>query len=616
MCWLRQRPRPYNVRDGRQSRLESLEDRALLNGDDDGSGGGVPLLPDLISWADEARGYLYGWTLDRSGRNTVRLRLSTAMTNIGAGPLELRGSTLHDDGTQDVLQRVYANDGSFVDRLAGEFVFHPSHGHIHFEGFAEYNLRAVLPEGGVGDVVATGGKTSFCLVDLDDYDTPLVGAPAEPQYHGCTNTVVGISVGWADVYEEGLPDQWIDVTNVPAGQYWLEAIADPDNHIEELDETNNISRILIDYAAPGPLPRDVYEPNDSWEAYRDLGTISGSRLIENLTIHAAGNDDYYAFTPNTNGVMNIEARFDNSAGDVNLFVYAGPLHEVAYSVGTTNVERVALNVDAGSLYGIRVIGASGDTSPNYALSFSLGDDGGQGAVLDAHEPNNSRAQSTTLPSEDLILDDLNIHSAVDEDHFRWIAPATGPLLIAADFVNADGNVDLFVYNIAGNLVAASASAEDGEVAALDAYAGQIYFIKVEGRGLETNPRYRLRVDGPEHVLGDTDFDNDVDLDDLSNVRNNFGFVGHGAPGDADVDGDVDINDLNAVRNHFGEIPSTSVPPPVGPKPLSNSSERRAQLHTEFRKLTVDLLFSLDARIFEFPRTRTSRIIHPQKDSVR
>lgn len=49
-------------------------------------------------------------------------------------------------------------------------------------------------------------------------------------------------------------------------------------------------------------------------------------------------------------------------------------------------------------------------------------------------------------------------------------------------------------------------------------------------------------------LGDTNGDGAVNLDDLNNVRNNFGSNGIG---DTDGDGDVDLDDLNNVRNNFG-----------------------------------------------------------------
>ena len=44
-----------------------------------------------------------------------------------------------------IFQRIYQADGTSRDRLAGEFVYHAGHGHIHFEGFAKYEL--VLTDG-------------------------------------------------------------------------------------------------------------------------------------------------------------------------------------------------------------------------------------------------------------------------------------------------------------------------------------------------------------------------------------------------------------------------------------------------------------------------------------
>ncbi len=66
------------------------------------------------------------------------------------------------------------------------------------------------------------------------------------------------------------------------------------------------------------------------------------------------------------------------------------------------------------------------------------------------------------------------------------------------------------------------------------------------------------------VAGDTDADGDVDLEDLNNVRNNFGVAGPTGTliGDAQpYDGQVDLNDLNSVRNHFGVGTPPQVPEP-------------------------------------------------------
>jgi hypothetical protein len=51
--------------------------------------------------------------------------------------------------------------------------------------------------------------------------------------------------------------------------------------------------------------------------------------------------------------------------------------------------------------------------------------------------------------------------------------------------------------------------------------------------------------------GDTNGDLTVDLNDLNNVRNNFGLSGEGIAGDTNGDRTVDLVDLNNVRNFFG-----------------------------------------------------------------
>src|SRR5688572_24345778 len=47
------------------------------------------LLPDLAPWASESRSFMYGWTIQGN-----ELRLTTAMANIGTGPMELRGGAV------------------------------------------------------------------------------------------------------------------------------------------------------------------------------------------------------------------------------------------------------------------------------------------------------------------------------------------------------------------------------------------------------------------------------------------------------------------------------------------------------------------------------------------
>lgn len=196
-------------------------------------GTGNPRRPDLIIWPQ----YLRQVYISEAGPKL--LRLSNAAANIGRGPLELY-AVVQPDGTTVAYQRTYNENNTFTDNLAGTFIFdgHQDHNHWHFADFATYNLRLVTDNGGVGAIVRTSQKVTFCLADVIRYD-PAAG----PSNYTCGNQ--GISVGWSDVYDATLSGQDIDITGIDDGTYWLESVADPVNRIRETNNANNAARIQI-----------------------------------------------------------------------------------------------------------------------------------------------------------------------------------------------------------------------------------------------------------------------------------------------------------------------------------------------------------------------------------
>ena len=235
----------------------------------------VDLLPDMI--VDP--GFLQNHEIRADIKpGKVHLAFSNATANIGDGPMHIYGvkpkdKHADDELTQAVKQRVFRSDGSHFNRKAGQFVYHPSHNHTHFEGWALYRLREILPDDGVGEIVGTSKKTSFCLLDSFHYDAELPNSPANPVYAVCDNQAQGISVGYEDVYDKSIPGQWIEVTNLPQGEYWLESVVDPDVNVLEKDETNNVSRIkvLIEHEfEPGPGPGPEPTPSGVFAILQQL----------------------------------------------------------------------------------------------------------------------------------------------------------------------------------------------------------------------------------------------------------------------------------------------------------------------------------------------------------
>jgi hypothetical protein len=183
--------------------------------------------PDLIVWADACQPYVTTETFVPEDcavdEGTIQagtrrlLRFTTDTRNIGLGDLIL-GAPEGDP----------------------RFEFFPCHGHYHFKQFASYRLLSLQ-----GELVGTGNKASFCLEDVKQWDPK---APRRENPFNCYYQ--GLHVGWSDIYDSGLPGQWVDITGVPAGEYVLEVIANPDRVIEEADYTNNTARVRVTIPEP------------------------------------------------------------------------------------------------------------------------------------------------------------------------------------------------------------------------------------------------------------------------------------------------------------------------------------------------------------------------------
>lgn len=344
---------------------------------------GQQLLPDIV--VDENR-LRDNYIEVRDGR--TYLRLSNGTANVGEGPLHIYGGASNGDGTQQVHQRIFDADGTFVDLLASNFVYHPGHNHIHVENWSSYRIRAVTPGGGVGEILAEGQKTSFCIIDLGVYDSSLPGYVPGGRFRTCGSTTQGLSVGWVDIYSAGLAGQEIDVTGVPAGQYWLESVVDPDDDFIELDETNNAARILVTLGGgTGGIDPDRYEPNESVTETRarpvglvnspNLGPAGPETVITDLTIHDSTDVDSFRFyMPATGGSGDfVRIDFTHAEGDLDLRVINDVGAFVGGTAGSGNSEQVSLSGRPKGWYTAQVYAFGGDTSPGYDLTINPSSNG-------------------------------------------------------------------------------------------------------------------------------------------------------------------------------------------------------------------------------------------------
>ncbi len=403
---------------------------------------GSALLPDLSVWIDPAKGYLYGWYLDRNeipGRTL--LRASTATPNIGTGPLELRGSST----VPGVYQRVFYSGGGFTDHYAGNFTFHPGHGHLHFDNWVNFHLRQVLSNEDVGNVVVSGDKTSFAIIDLERYAN-LPGTPNTAHYTG--GLVQGLSIGWADIYGANLPDQWIDITDIPPGRYWLEAVVDPANSILESNETNNTARILIELGVPannqftnalvldGVTTGIIGYNND---ANKEPGE-------PNHAGNSGGRSIWYRWTAPSN--MNVEITTDGSSFNTVMAVYTGTSVNSLTTIASNNdggegtASRVVFSAVAGTVYRIAVDGSAG-TSGRVELNFNpaWNDDFAESVLLSGNSgsvtgSNRGATRQTNEP----------VHAGIFGTNSIWFSwTATNTEAITFDTVGSGFDTLLAIY---------------------------------------------------------------------------------------------------------------------------------------------------------------------------
>ncbi|GAA6214083.1 protein-lysine 6-oxidase-like [Lates japonicus] len=110
-----------------------------------------------------------------------------------------------------------------------EWEWHSCHQHYHsMEAFSNYDLLDVS----TGQKVAEGHKASFCLEDTSC-------DPGIRRRFACTAHTQGLGPGCYDTYHANIDCQWIDITDVPPGNYILKVTVNPSQLVQESDFSNN-----------------------------------------------------------------------------------------------------------------------------------------------------------------------------------------------------------------------------------------------------------------------------------------------------------------------------------------------------------------------------------------
>jgi hypothetical protein len=192
------------------------------------------------------------------------LRFTTILVNEGRGPMDVVGKrpcrSTSRCPTMTVRQRIRRTDGSWTSiatkaRMRFEVGDHHRHWHVvDFEGYRLWRLGVANPTPRVAR------KFGFCFFDIArvrpfgpsrrQYAESRCGGPSSLRVH------VGLSAGWQDTYPWNFAGQYIDVTDVPRGEYLLCVTADPKERFRQANTDNDEAWVRLRIGATGIVVRE------------------------------------------------------------------------------------------------------------------------------------------------------------------------------------------------------------------------------------------------------------------------------------------------------------------------------------------------------------------------
>jgi hypothetical protein len=174
------------------------------------------------------------------------LTFGATVWNAGPSPLVVDGFRRPNGDLMDAYQYFYDAAGNEVGSSpAGTLEWDPreGHNHWHFTAFASYRLLDSTKK-----LTKRSGKEAFCLAPTDPINLNVTAAQWKPASTdlgtacGEENSVSireVLDVGWGDTYDQSLPGQSFNVTNLANGTYYIEVLANPDQKLIESNPNNN-----------------------------------------------------------------------------------------------------------------------------------------------------------------------------------------------------------------------------------------------------------------------------------------------------------------------------------------------------------------------------------------
>lgn len=236
---------------------------------------------------------------------------------------------------------------------------------------------------------------------------------------------------------------------------------------------------------------DPSEGNDEAESATALG--SGEPV---LGIVCADDDDYYSLLAPQGCVVAADLDYTYADGDVELEVVRADESQAPRSVSNNDDERVLDGAPADGPFTVRVWGNNGAEN-TYRLSLERTCVSDLSCPTnDPFEPNEERIGSPRLYPP---VEVPGVVCGDEDDYFRFFPQSGCTLDLSLSFSHAEGDVELELYNAAGDRLAQSRSSNDDEALSYTAASTASHYARVFLFGSAASNRYRLaaKMDCPE-----------------------------------------------------------------------------------------------------------------------
>jgi hypothetical protein len=212
--------------------------------------------------------------------------------------------------------------------------------------------------------------------------------------------------------------------------------------------------------------------------------------------------DYYVFTAPVSGTYSIGAATPSSSLDTVLGVFSANGQRLAFnddiSYPSNADSRVGVNLAAGTQYYVGVTNYASSSRGAYTWAITGPTTTATPTTDDAYENNDSQSAAAMLG---ILTATRTVNSLVMADASDWFrfttnTAGTASSSVSISFQNAQGNLQLALYNSSGTLLTTSQSTGNSESVSLNGRAAGTYYVRIYGASGASNPNYSLTVNPP------------------------------------------------------------------------------------------------------------------------